>query len=59
MAMCSVCGKNTQFGHNVSHSMRATRRRFEPNIQQVTILENGRRKRVHMCTKCLKASSRA
>jgi len=33
---CALTGKEVQFGHNVSHSMRATNRRFEPNIQKAT-----------------------
>lgn len=33
---CALTGKEVQYGHNVSHSMRATNRRFEPNIQKVT-----------------------
>ena len=32
---CELTGKEVQFGHNVSHSMRATNRRFEPNVQSV------------------------
>ena len=32
---CELTGKEVQFGHNVSHSKRATNRRFEPNIQKV------------------------
>jgi large subunit ribosomal protein L28 len=34
---CSLTGKEVQFGHNVSHSMRATNRRFNVNIQKVTL----------------------
>ena len=34
---CSLTGKDVQFGHNVSHSMRATNRRFNVNIQKVTL----------------------
>jgi len=34
---CALTGKEVQFGHNVSHSKRATNRRFEPNIQNVTL----------------------
>ena len=30
---CSLTGKSTQFGNNVSHSHRKTRRKFIPNIQ--------------------------
>lgn len=35
---CALTGKHVQYGHNVSHSKRATNRRFEPNIQQVTLV---------------------
>ena len=34
---CALTGKETQFGHNVSHSKRRTNRRFVPNIQKVTL----------------------
>jgi large subunit ribosomal protein L28 len=34
---CALTGKDTQFGHNVSHSNRKTNRRFAPNIQAVSL----------------------
>jgi large subunit ribosomal protein L28 len=34
---CALTGKEVQFGCNVSHSMRHTNRRFEPNIQKVAM----------------------
>ena len=34
---CELTGKEVQFGCNVSHSMRHTNRRFDPNIQQVKL----------------------
>ena len=34
---CALTGKETQFGHNVSHSKRRTNRRFAPNIQSVSL----------------------
>ncbi len=34
---CALTGKKVQYGHNVSHSKRATNRRFEPNIQSVRL----------------------
>jgi large subunit ribosomal protein L28 len=40
---------------NVSHSHRRTRRRFNPNIQHVRALVSGNRKRMNVCTSCLKA----
>ncbi|MGC0371918.1 MAG: hypothetical protein DGJ47_000619 [Rickettsiaceae bacterium] len=33
---CELTGVAVQFGNNVSHSQRKTRRRFEPNIKSVT-----------------------
>ena len=53
--VCSVCGKGPGFGHNRSHSMRATPRRFDPNLQKVRILVGKAPKRVYVCTRCLKA----
>jgi large subunit ribosomal protein L28 len=34
---CSLTGKKAQSGNNVSHSQRKTRRRFLPNVQNVTL----------------------
>ena len=53
-AICAVCGKGPSFGHNRSHSMVATKRRFDPNLQRVRILVNGAARRVYVCTRCLK-----
>ena len=53
--ICSVCGKKPSFGNNRSHSMVATKRRFDPNLQRVRILVGGTAKRVYVCTRCLKA----
>ncbi|HZC30784.1 MAG TPA: 50S ribosomal protein L28, partial [Gaiellaceae bacterium] len=36
--ICAVCGKKPAFGHNRSHSMVATKRRFNPNLQRVRVL---------------------
>lgn len=54
MAKCEVCGKTPQFGHNVSHSKRRTKRQFKPNIQRVKVMENGRLVRKYMCAKCIR-----
>ncbi|WP_311478065.1 50S ribosomal protein L28 [uncultured Gulosibacter sp.] len=35
-AVCMVTGTTPGFGHNVSHSNRRTKRRFDPNIQKKT-----------------------
>jgi large subunit ribosomal protein L28 len=52
--VCAVCGKKPGFGNNRSHSMVATKRRFNPNLQHVRILLKGKPTRAYVCTRCLK-----
>jgi large subunit ribosomal protein L28 len=59
MAKCEVCGKGPMFGHNVSHSKRATNRMFRPNIQRKRLMIDGKMRRVQICTRCLRTMSRA
>ena len=40
--VCYVCRKGPAFGHSRSHSMVATKRRFDPNLQKVRIVVGGR-----------------
>lgn len=35
--------------------MRATRRRFNPNLQKVRAIVGGSPRRIYVCTRCLKA----
>jgi large subunit ribosomal protein L28 len=58
MAKCEMCGKGPQFGHNVSHSKRATKRRFKPNIQRVRMEVNGQTCRMYLCTRCLRTMNK-
>ena len=53
--VCAICGKKPGFGHSRSHSMVATKRRFEPNLQRVRVLIGGSPTRAYVCTRCLKA----
>jgi large subunit ribosomal protein L28 len=43
---CDLTGKYVRFGHNVSHSNRKTRRRFEPNLQKATLYSDALRRRI-------------
>ncbi len=54
MAKCAHCGKKTTFGRNRPWSKKATRRTFRPNLQTVSVIENGRKVRKVLCTKCIK-----
>jgi large subunit ribosomal protein L28 len=40
---------------SVSHSHRRTNRRWNPNIQTVRAAVDGARRRLNVCTSCLKA----
>jgi large subunit ribosomal protein L28 len=53
--VCVSCGKKPAFGHHRSHSMVATKRRFNPNLQRVRVLLKGAPTRAYVCTRCLKA----
>jgi len=54
MAKCEMCGKSPQFGHNVSHSKKATKRQFKPNVQRVRVEVEGKMRRMYLCTRCLR-----
>lgn len=53
--VCYVCKKGPAFGNSRSHSMVATRRRFDANLQKVRISLGGTPSREYVCTRCLKA----
>lgn len=53
--VCYSCGKSPAVGHNVSHANNRTKRRWEPNLQRVRILQDGEVKRVRVCSRCIKA----
>ena len=57
---CDLTGKGPIFGHNVSHSNRKTNRRFEPNLQQVTLYSDALRRKVSLriSTRALRTVSR-
>jgi len=54
--VCAVCGKKPSFGHSRSHSMVATKRRFNPNLQRVRVYLDGKATRAYVCTRCLKGN---
>lgn len=62
-AKCDICAKGPSFGHHIRYGhggqweRRApkTSRRFEPNLQNATILVDGVRRKVRICTRCLRS----
>ena len=45
---CELTGKTRQIGHRVSHSNRKTKRRFLPNLLNVTMLSDALRRSVRL-----------
>lgn len=54
MAICESCGKRTTFGRSVPWSKKATHRKFKPNLQKVSVWENGRKIKKTLCTRCIR-----
>jgi large subunit ribosomal protein L28 len=54
--ICAICGKKPSFGNHRSHSMVATKRRFDPNLQRVRVLLDGSAKRAYVFTRCLRGN---
>jgi len=53
--VCEICGKTPVSGNAISHSARHTRRVRAPNIQRIRAVVDGRRRRIRVCTRCIKA----
>lgn len=54
MARCEICGKHTLSGNSISHSHFKTRRKWQPNLQKIRAIINGKIKRIKVCAKCIK-----
>ncbi len=51
---CPLTGKHTVTGNNRSHSLRATRRKWNVNLQKATIMVNGKPTKVRISTKAIR-----
>jgi len=52
---CEVCGKGPSYGNVVSHANNTRRRRWNANLKSVRALVGGVRRRVKVCTNCLRS----
>lgn len=59
MAKCQMCGKAPSFGNNVSFSENRTRRMWKPNIQKTTMVIDGVKVQMKICTRCLRTSQKS
>jgi large subunit ribosomal protein L28 len=51
---CDICGKTPAFGNTISHSKRHTNRMWEPNVHSAIIMLDGKKKRLNLCTRCIR-----
>lgn len=50
MQRCELTGKGKQYGHNVSFSMRHTKRVWKPNLQTKTLIIDGKKVKMKIST---------
>lgn len=59
MAKCEICEKSISHGNKISiarsHVSRRSSRTWKPNLRKVKTLENGEKKTISVCAKCLRA----
>jgi large subunit ribosomal protein L28 len=55
--VCDLCGKRPRVGSNVSHANNRTKKRWYPNLQRVRTLQNGRTRRMNVCTACIRSGA--
>ena len=53
--VCEICGKHPVAGRSISHSHRVTNRTFRPNIQKVSVVGDGKSRKMNVCTSCMEA----
>jgi large subunit ribosomal protein L28 len=53
--VCHVCGKGPSFGHSVSHSHKASKKKWKPNLQHVKAQTQAGPKKIWVCTRCLRS----
>jgi large subunit ribosomal protein L28 len=53
-ARCQLTGKGKQFGHNVSFSLRRTKRVFKPNLQKKTFWVEGQKITMILSTQAIR-----
>ena len=51
---CDLTGKRAQHGHNVSFSLRRTKRTFKPNLQKKTFVVDGQKVTLTLSTQAIR-----
>lgn len=54
MQKCDISGKGKQYGHNVSFSLRRTNKVWKPNLQNKTVMIDGKKVKLKISTHALR-----
>lgn len=54
---CDICGKGIQFGNQISHAHNVSHRVWNPNLQRVRAIVDGKPTRLRVCTRCLRSGA--
>ncbi len=54
---CEVCGKGKISGHSITFSDRKIKRKWSPNVRRVRAIVDGTKKRMNVCTRCLRSGN--
>lgn len=52
---CAICAKGPVSGNSYSHSHRATKRIFRPNLQKQKVVLSGKSTTAYVCSNCIKS----
>ncbi|PIS47605.1 MAG: 50S ribosomal protein L28 [Elusimicrobia bacterium CG08_land_8_20_14_0_20_51_18] len=52
---CDICGKRPVSGNSYSHSHKASKRLFKPNLQKQKVVLAGKKVSAYVCTNCIKS----
>jgi large subunit ribosomal protein L28 len=52
---CAITGKGPRAGNSISHSHKASKRRFMPNLQNIKVLVDGKVQTLKVSTHAIKA----
>ncbi|MCA9341767.1 50S ribosomal protein L28 [Candidatus Saccharibacteria bacterium] len=54
MQKCDITGKGKQYGHNVSFSLRRTKKVWKPNLQVKTVEVDGKKVKLKVSTSAIR-----
>jgi len=61
MSRCELCGKGPNYArkhkHRGSYITKRVKRKQKPNLQTIRIIETGTKKKIRICTRCLRTGA--